>query len=1025
MDFIRLDIQKASSWYSISLPDDTSISIEERTPLWGGESGGAFSLPFTIDIDDNLHFFGNTGEGHGESVVKLLDGAKFRLFVDGTIFKYGIVRLEDEVELSIDEYGHRIIEISLESNRKEFNELLDGVKIRDLNIEQHNIHIGYCAPDELPIYGKYTHEIYGKPYYHTTGKTGQYSDLIRTEEIHYENTISLPKYCVVDYHDGRHGGRFSNNFSNVQHPYNPNNPLEHPYCNVRSCYQKYVYDSGDAENPVWKEERGNDVGETDRVNSAPCFYFGFVYDELFRQMHISVESNALNNILDYRRLAFWHTNCAYKAEPVTGYFFDNSNDSNRVRFAVEYRSGRQYVYYYSHKDNNDWYHKYNLDREVSAVYPLNKCIATTENLPDIEAKDIVEATTSAFGARYIYDSSSNSLRIILVRDVLGNNSITPLNVEVTGNIVKTEKNIKGVKIRYSASGDSNNNSLTKDTNIALSDDDASVLDLAGDTTYNYNDFRNPYVLGMGMAKYNEETGELEYTPGNHPIQDYDTMIQSITSKEMRLFLDPLTGNAYRVKVDGGATVQSEWFPSLFQVAAFRDVNVGDVRDEDKIETISIPFTPAIPNDTNFYKQFKALQDRGGSDTEEERESVETPTSIYAQLVNGEIHHTHDSNLILRRYVYNQIVVAELFDYEKGRTNVSCHVDVNLDVHAVEDYEASNGGDGPYFAEQPSFCLGIMRGSGCDAQTILYEENYDGEGHSHYTKTAGTNAEFTSDIMDSRGNMYDYNGDGAVTKEITADQAKMYIRSYFSKASADLLAPTRKTSKSAMISAGWEYISPNDYTMAYPLHYTMTDIDGVEYHFLMTPISDDGSITTPVGMQGYINDLPIIASNEKVNIMDYCSQNKIDCMIGRYKNASQATMMSNFLNDLYSIIINNQDKGMVRFPDNGLGYDVDDLISLKLKTEIPIDGNPAKGYYPVTNTLAQKRGLVDKFYGTYIYWLLNAKTATIPCIMTARKLKNIDWFTRYDIHGYVGFVSRKSYKISKQGFSDIKLEHKYL
>lgn len=1054
MDYIRLDIQtKDGHWHNINLSDDVSIDIQETTPLWGSHSGGAFSYPFTIDIDDNLPFFGNTGEGHGESIIGLLMKRPFRLYLDGNMFKAGIVKIEEDIEIQIEDSGHRTVEINLESSLDEFDEVLDGVKVRDLNIG--DLQIGYCLPDRLKFTGTYKETIYNRAEHPVS--SGWYE---------YTNEVSTPKMCIVNYHDNQHNGQYTHNFTNVQFPYNPNNPYEHPYCHVRACYKKNV--PGDDFRTVgaddhanghgsWKDERGYGIGEPDRINSAPCFYFGFVHDETFRQLGLTIESNALNDLLDYRRLAFWHTNCAYKPVAVEGATFAWSEQQNNMTCNVYYRSGRQYNFtangggnkvYSDVDEDTDWFRVYRTGTNIYPQYQLCRAIATTENLPDIEAKDLVEAMESAFGARYLYDASAKSVKVILVRDVLKTSAITRLDVEVTGDIVKTETSKRGFVLKYSSSSEAEANSFTKADNIAVAGDDGSNVVADADTTYNYNDFRNPYVLGRGYAKYNKATGELEYSPDgttefdhyedapaqaqdtsstDNVITNFDQMMTAISSQEMRLFLDPNTGNAYRIKVDGDATTQSEWFPSLFQVAAFRDVKMGDCSDEDRVETVSIPFTPVVPNDTNF-----AARRDARLDSKEDADNL--PTPIYAQYVDGEIHHMPDDRWIWRQYAHNGIVITTLWHSRLHFSQTACHVDVNFDVDRLEDYEDQEGG--PYNQQQPTFSLGIMRGSGSDAHTATYDENYDGEGHSRYTTVQGTDAEFTADTMDCYGNMYDYNGNGGGVQVISKADARKYLLSFFPDSNADLVGVDRNLSASAFRDNGWS-ISPGGSNYLITV-IGLTDYDNKTYYFIATPVKNDGTIMDRGDFDVYLREelfedytyksILWRDGNTTVHRAGEAAHYGEQVIVGRYDTFESASRMAQLYQELMAVMWGSEETGSVNFPDtmdNGLGYSPKDLISLKLKTEIPIDGDPKKGYYPITNSLAQGRGLADKFYGAYIHWLLNSKTATIPCIMSASQLRDIDWFTRYDIHGYIGFVYKKSYRITQEGIKDIKIEQKYL
>lgn len=1033
-DFLRLEFQAGSDWQTINLPDDISITIQETSPLWSDSASTEYSFPFKIDIDNNLHFFGNSAELNGANVSNLVDGIRFRLFADGNLFKTGLVHIDNDMEIQYEDNGHRTVEVNLESGNKDIDTILDGVKIRDIDLEKYAIQIGYCLPDELPIHGEYDHIVYGRREVTNNGvgvgnngvgvgKYQYYYYPTSSETVHWDNTISMPITCVVNYHDNQHNGQYTHNFVNVQHPYNPNNPLEHPYCNVRVCYMKCAWDD---ESKQWKKERETSVGEPDRVNSAPCFYFGFVHDVLLQSLGIGITYNALNDILDYKRLAFFHYNCAYKAVPIPNKTFAFNNDINGIKFHVEYRSGRQYRQYFSNKNDTDWAHSFKVSRYVNADYPLCKAIATSDNLPDKEAKDLIEAVRTAFGARYIYDNETKNVKIILLRDVLADNTVTSMDniIEVTGNIVKTENTTSGIVFKYSASKDADRNTITNEEYLVSGNDD---------TTFNYNDYRFPYVIGYGLATWDDTTQSLIYDQTDTPVNSYYELVDSVSDRDLRLYIDPTTSNAYRIKVDQHAETQSDWHPSLIQVAAYRDVKIGDTLEdntkEKNIETITIPFTPCVPNLANFHQQWKAIQSSGETVAEDNSAVVENdtvlPDPIYAQYIDEEIHHKDDDELIERLYIYNGIALAYLRDWSTGHTNVSAHVDVNLKIWQVEDYEVSSSSLGPYGDSEPEFALGIMRGSGSDAHTVIYDDNYDGEGHSHYTMVSGSNAEFLADTMDNNGAMFDYNGEGSSLRTITKAQARAYLLSYFSDSNVDLLA-LNVAYYAAIRNSGWTGYDGEGTARILLFSPMANDSDENNYIFLLTAIDSIGSVYSRSGLSGYLDNLSLLAKQNKTSIMREDAEHD-NLIIARYdlNQYDRIQTMWDFLNGLVDIYYGNEETGQLLFPDNGLGYTTDDLISLRLKSEIPIDGDPDKGYYPVTNPMAQSRGLADKFYGTYFHWLMNAKTATIPCIMQASVLKKLDWTTRYKIGGITGFISKKSYTITQKGIDKITIEEKYL
>lgn len=105
-----------------------------------------------------------------------------------------------------------------------------------------------------------------------------------------------------------------------------------------------------------------------------------------------------------------------------------------------------------------------------------------------------------------------------------------------------------------------------------------------------------------------------------------------------------------------------------------------------------------------------------------------------------------------------------------------------------------------------------------------------------------------------------------------------------------------------------------------------------------------------------------------------------------------------------------------------GVDLSGRFSLKPRAEKP---NPEGGFYPITETYAQRRGLFDKFYSEYAYFVVNRKIVRMKCRMEMADLLNIDWTKRYKIGEYVGFINKYSYSVSSTGISDVELEMYYI
>lgn len=108
--------------------------------------------------------------------------------------------------------------------------------------------------------------------------------------------------------------------------------------------------------------------------------------------------------------------------------------------------------------------------------------------------------------------------------------------------------------------------------------------------------------------------------------------------------------------------------------------------------------------------------------------------------------------------------------------------------------------------------------------------------------------------------------------------------------------------------------------------------------------------------------------------------------------------------------------------NYTGVDTSGRFSLYLRAEKP---NPEGGYFEISNESARRRGLFDKFYAEYAYFVTHRKIAKLTLRMEIADLINIDWTKRYRIGGYIGFINRCSYTVNADGISEVELELYYL
>lgn len=754
-----LQLYTFSTWHDIDLKDPT-LSIELTGVLFNPDKGGVYSYPFTIDIDENIAAFGSSAEVYGDSLYTILHDAKARIVAGGVPILQGKVDLDKSVDIKLSDNGHRTIEIKIVSRNKSYEKKIDGIRLRDLDVRGQNIQIGYAFPKNVPIDCDYTRKEYringsGSHRVKYNGITWD-CDLLSSEEKTGTAYFAMPYYLFThidkdiyadsDCPNKKITGWMQDlaspiapfNFTNVQEAYDPLYPEAHPYCNVRACYDEYQQNDDE-----WEKRHNFCVSDPDRVNSAPCFYIGYVFDLAMRQIKMPVTTNALNDIIDYRRMAFWHADPQFKVSdtPVSSTTIGMSGTSHTLvggwfNVQASYKAGQQYngnqtvmtavpgddkshfiVCDFKDKDG---------DKSFHTRFSLHAAYATADNLPDIEVKELIDDITTPFGGRVIYDDFTESISIILLRDVMRSMNTTTIPCELTAEPTKSENDIRGFRLRYSSANTISSNTVTKVKNETSGSDE---------TQYNYQGYKN--------VKYLREDEEFA---------DYAELAMSVSLTDENLYIDPVTGNKYRIKVDGDAKTQGDQFPSVFEVAGYHDVEIGDCTDKQYVEEVSIPFRPAISAVTNNYR-IAAAGFRG----------KEVPSPVYAQYVEGEFHSGYSVKIGGNRvelcevkYDYDNIPLERIYDLGGKRQNNALHIDVELTIRAKEVPAGST--DFPYFDNECENVIGIMRGSGATSTTIIYDDDFDGQGTARYMQTAGTDAEFFSDSVNHFGETFDYNGD---------------------------------------------------------------------------------------------------------------------------------------------------------------------------------------------------------------------------------------------------------------------------
>lgn len=352
--------------------------------------------------------------------------------------------------------------------------------------------------------------------------------------------------------------------------------------------------------------------------------------------------------------------------------------------------------------------------------------ANSDNFPDDDVSTVISALESAFGIKFSYDYEQKKVTAYLIRDVLRKSGQTARTFHANVHSVTpmTEK-ITGVRMRYSAESDS------KDQKQNVKDSRKNK-NMGYDTDYDYIDYPEPNS-GDNSTIYDKSYVEFFHEP-------------SIGDKHC--YIDRITGNAYRVKVNSDAKTTDELKPVLFEVGQFKGVEYGDCSEEneDFIQDISIDFTPVPFNDVNYYQEIKAAYGyHEGTD-------LTTKVEYGAQVVNGQpilcAYVDEDMEHEFVEQIINQ-TVSESF----------CDFYMQQKLKLVESYDPSGTDDGNSPLQDNSrwgFALAMMRGGGNDAKVENYGFNYDGFGTSKWRTVSGEYA-LACDSLDMMGNLFDYNG----------------------------------------------------------------------------------------------------------------------------------------------------------------------------------------------------------------------------------------------------------------------------
>ena len=320
------------------------------------------------------------------------------------------------------------------------------------------------------------------------------------------------------------------------------------------------------------------------------------------------------------------------------------------------------------------------DATISDVRINKRAVyATEKNFPETDVSQVVESLFNAFGLKIIANADDNSVSLYYMRDILRDNDVIDVQMKVTEMQITYSK-VKGVRMTYGG------------------DDD--------DTAFNYNEWN----------------GQISV------VSDYKKLIRSISAYDKTLYVNPKTGNKYRIKIDGDAEKEGDeknLNPSLFEVSQFSDYVIGE--DTEDTEDLEIGFTPLIENDIAFGLQRSFNQEN---------------TQCLALYVDGAEVNKPD-------YVYTRI--------DGGSHGFGGWGDWELKLKEYRYMNFDADGENPITSHDCGFMLGVMRGPGSKSGYAVQIEDYDGNGNDAWV-TVEDDYAFTSDSIDAYGNHYDYNGD---------------------------------------------------------------------------------------------------------------------------------------------------------------------------------------------------------------------------------------------------------------------------
>lgn len=734
---------------ALALAPDASISIEEQNPLFGDIELKSF--PFELPFAMNRKAFKNLDARDSKLRATDVEGMKVRTILDGIPYRQAVLHVQQDQEL-VD-----VLPVNLDSRTKSFRDMIEDLKCRDLTKEvaADRIIIGEKIGD---IEFQFTYQVFAVvAYYVEHGEsydmaTEYYkiTDSLTTRSQTFTppaTGFSYPGRCsdwptnypsaakTLDYDDDnkRIIPTELDSYINVSNPY-----PQAKYCNTRVAYAHYGVETKDGETKTSSDIIDYDkakyqnedyspywVLDAKRPSSGICFYVGYFLEKLFQHLGVAFDMSALTAIEDFNYMCFVNTACKYSEvmipyiapagqdirlpnEEAINMWLSSRGCDGRVKFEHD-----KFDVVYDSKAievTQAW-----LDNYVSQISPVdlyknsrnayitnysmkayvNRMYATADNFPDATVSEVITSLENTFGVRFVYDPEVNKVTVKLLRDVFRSNQAP---IELRGEVLsmhKISEKISGVRVKYSSESDPEEQ---RDN------------------------------IRKGIRDYDTDYDYINYPDGRTQIQDYKEIAKRINVQDMNCYVDPATGDAFRIKVDSEATTAKEIRPTAFEVGQFKGIEEGDCSkdNEDYIKELTSSFKPVVVSDVNF---------RNGGLSNSQYQSLLVP------FVDVKMEHE-----------FVEFKQTNPFTIEiQGQNNDDNFVYLTYILKGVESYDPSSTDDGnsPLQNYDWGLTVGILRTGDGGAGIENYDPDYDGFGNWRWRDIAN-NYCISADTMDATG-----------------------------------------------------------------------------------------------------------------------------------------------------------------------------------------------------------------------------------------------------------------------------------